>query len=510
MGIISACCTNTACTRTYSQPRVTTSDSALPSLATHKSRSTEETQAASVPHRKYVFPKFCKILDSLANEDVKAVYTFERRLGVGKFGVVNQVCLNKDKNKKYAVKSIKIESIIAELKLIENELDILRQVDHPNIIKYYETYNDGEYLHIVTELCTGGELFELITRKGKFSESEAARIMEKILTAISFLHNLGICHRDIKPENFMFSSSDPDAEIKIIDFGLSAKFLSESYMKDIVGTPFYVAPEVLEGIYTNGCDIWSLGVVLYTMLNGSPPFTGTSSEVLSKVAKAVVCFPERCWQHVSTEAREIILRMLERKPDKRLTAKQCLEHRWFRKNAGTCSPQIDVKILNKLKNYKRQPRLKQEMLGMVRKFLHPLVLKYYTNSFRALDQNEDGYITVPDLVQTAREKNVVITEVEAVQLLELLDFDKNGHCSVSDFVAAAIDKEYYSEEIAKLAFDHFDVQKDGFINEMDLVRAFKRETKVYTDKEIEEIIAEVDFNKDGKITFQEFKDILLS
>eukprot|EP00826_Nyctotherus_ovalis_P024940 TRINITY_DN1924_c0_g3_i1.p2 TRINITY_DN1924_c0_g3~~TRINITY_DN1924_c0_g3_i1.p2 ORF type:complete len:215 (+),score=40.96 TRINITY_DN1924_c0_g3_i1:255-899(+) len=177
-------------------------------------------QTTFVPRRKYVFSKFCKILDSLANEDIKAVYIFERRLGVGKFGVVNQACLNKNKNKKYAVKSIKIESIMAELKLIENELDILRQVDHPNIIKYYETYNDGEYLHIVTELCTGGELFELIMRKGKFSESEAAKIMEKILTAISFLHNfmlcelssnLGICYCDIKPENFMFSSSDPDA-----------------------------------------------------------------------------------------------------------------------------------------------------------------------------------------------------------------------------------------------------------------------------------------------------------
>jgi len=460
--------------------------------------------------RKYVFPKFCKILDSLANEDITSMYTFEKRLGVGKFGVVNQVCLNKDKNKKFAVKSIKIESIMSELKLIENELDILRQVDHPNIIKYYETYNDGEYLHIVTELCNGGELFERIAHKGKFTESEAAKIMEKILTAISFLHNLGICHRDIKPENFTFSSSDPDAEIKIIDFGLSTKFISEKYMEDIVGTPFYVAPEVLEGVYTNACDIWSLGVVLYTMLNGKPPFTGTSSEVLSKVAKAAVFFPEKSWHNVSTEAKDIILKMLERNTEKRWTAKQCLDHPWFIKNGNTSLLEIDVKILKKLKNYKRQPRFKQEVLGIVRKFLHPLVVKYYTNNFRAIDQNEDGYITVPDLVQTAKEKDVIITENEAVELLKLLDFDKNGYCSVSDFVAAAVDKKFYSEEIAKLAFDHFDVQRNGFITEMDLLRAFKRETKTYTDKEIEEIITEVDFDKDGKITFQEFKDILLS
>jgi len=504
MGIISACCINAACTKTYSQSHI------ISPFPIHSPKNQNNCEEEHLGQRKYVFPKFCKLLDSLAKEDITSVYTFERRLGAGKFGVVNQVCLNKDRNQKYAVKSIKIESIMSELKLIENELDIIRQVDHPNIIKHYESYNDGEYLHIVTELCTGGELFERIARKGKFTESESAKIMEKILTAISFLHNLEICHRDIKPENFMFNSSDPDAEIKIIDFGLSTKFISEKSMKDIVGTPFYVAPEVLEGVYTNACDIWSLGVVLYTMLNGRPPFNGTSSEVLSKVAKAAVFFPEKNWRGVTTEARDIISKMLERNPEKRLTAKQCLEHPWFMKNGDTTSHQIDMRILKRLKNYKKQPRFKQEILGIVRKFLHPLVVKYYTNNFRAIDQNEDGYITVPDLIQTAKEKNIIITENEAIKLLELLDFDKNGYCSISDFFAAAVDKEFFSEEIARLAFDHFDVQKDGFITVMDLIKAFKRETKIYTDKEIKEIIAEVDFDKDGKITFQEFKDILLS
>lgn len=510
MGIISACCTNTACTKTYSQSNINQADDPFPCLSVKKSSTEDEDSAALSPQRKYAFPKFCKILDSLANEDITSVYTFEKRLGKGKFGVVNQICLNKDKDKKYAVKSIKIESIMSELKLIENELDILRQVDHPNIIKYYETYNDGDYLHIVTELCTGGELFERIACKGKFTESVAAKIMEKILTAISFLHNLGICHRDIKPENFMFSSSEPDAEIKIIDFGLSTKFISEKCMKDIVGTPFYVAPEVLEGVYTNACDIWSLGVVLYTMLNGRPPFTGTSSEVLSKVSKAAVFFPERNWRGVSTEAKDIILKMLERNPEKRLTAKQCLDHPWLMKNGDTTLHQIDMKILKKLKNYKKQPRFKQEILGIVRKFLHPLVVKHYTNNFRALDQNEDGYITVPDLVKSAKDQNLTITEHEADKLLALLDFDKNGLCSISDFFAAVVDKQFFSEEIARLAFDHFDVQRDGLITVMDLIKTFKRETKIYTDKEIEEIIAEVDLDKDGDITFQEFKDILLS
>jgi len=508
MGI--ACCTTTTCTRTYSQTYKKDID--FSPLEKGKAKSLEDKISTSTPplNAKYEFPKFCKILKSLTTEDVRDIYTFEKRLGVGKFGVVNQACLNKDKNKKFAIKSIKIESIMAELKLIENELDILMQVDHPNIIKYYETYNDGEYLHIVTELCTGGELFERIVHKGRFTEQEAAEIMEKILSAISFLHNLGICHRDIKPENFMFCSSDPDAEIKIIDFGLSTKFISENCMKDIVGTPCYVAPEVLQGVYTNACDVWSVGVVLYTMLNGKPPFTGTSSEVLSKVAKAAVFFPEKDWGNISTDAKDFILKMLERDPDKRLIAKQCLEHSWLKKQGCSNSPQLDVKVLTKIRNSKKQPRFKQEVLGIVRKFLHPLVVKYYTNNFRAIDQNDDGYITVPDLVQTAKEQNIDITEKEAIKLIQMMDFDKNGHCSISDFVAAAVDERFYSEEIAKLAFDHFDVQKDGYITVMDLIKAFKRETKRYTDKEIEKIIAEVDFDNDGKINFEQFKDMLLN
>ena len=515
MGIASACCISTAYTKTYSRHSKDLHEAkgadALPAAffeATPLSPSDCDSPDSKSP---YKFPLFCKILTSVANEDLRSVYTFERRLGIGRFGVVNQVCLNKDHNKKFAVKSVQIDPILPELQMVENELEILHLLDHPNIIKHYETYNDGKYLHIVTELCTGGELFDRIVQKGTFSEGEAAKIMEKILSAISFLHNLGVCHRDLKPENFVFNSNDPDAEIKIIDFGLSTKFVKEKHMNGVVGTPYYVAPEVLEGVYTSACDVWSVGVILYIMINGKPPFTGaTSSEILGKAARAQVFFPEKQWRNVSQEAKDLILKMLERDPTKRYTAKQCLDHPWFQKNGDTSSPHIDVRLFKRLKNFRKPPRFKQEILGIVTKFLHPLVVKYYTNNFRAIDHNEDGYITVSDFVQTARENSMEITETEAASLLQMLDFDKNGHFSISDFVAAAMDKSLCSEEIAKLAFDHFDVLRDGFITRMDLVKAFQRGTKKYTAEEIRQILEEVDLNKDGKITFAEFKDILLN
>lgn len=177
MGTEIPCCTNMSCTKTYSRTPQT------------KGIPCEEFKESSLSPAKeniYHFPTFCKILTSVSVEDLRSVYTFEKRLGFGRFGVVNQIYLNKDPNQKFAVKSINIQSIMPELKLIENELDILMQVDHPNIIQYHETYNDGKYLHIVMELCNGGELFDRIIKQGKFSEAEAAKIMGKILSAISY------------------------------------------------------------------------------------------------------------------------------------------------------------------------------------------------------------------------------------------------------------------------------------------------------------------------------------
>jgi calcium-dependent protein kinase len=512
MGVV--CCTNTFCTRTYSQSNK--NDIGVPPLKREKERegkikSVKKKPTATTRLRpKYEFPKFCKILSSLTVESIEGIYKFEDRLGEGKFGVVNQSFLVQDRSKKFAIKSIRIESIMSDLTLVESELDILKSVDHPNIIKHYETYNDGTYLHIVTELCAGGELYKRIKKEERFSEREAATIMEKILTAISFLHSLDICHRDIKPENLTFSTTESDAEVKVIDFGLSTRLNRGNMMKDIVGTPFYVAPEVLQGVYNKKCDIWSLGVVLYTMLNGTQPFTGSSSEVLSKVAKASIVFHEKNWANISSDARDFISKTMERDPKKRLTAKQCLDHCWIKNQSCYVTPQLDVELLNQIRNTKEMPRLKKEALGVIKHFTNPLSLKYYIDNFRALDISCDGYISAQDLVQAAKGVNVDITEEEAERIVNLMDFDKNGHCSISDFIAATLDKSYFSEEIAKLTFDHYDVQRDEFITVGDLMKAFKREVKSYTNEEVESIIKEVDLDHDGKINYTQFKEMLLN
>jgi calcium-dependent protein kinase len=160
--------------------------------------------------------------------------------------------------------------------LIEQELDILRSTDHPNIINFFEIYMDRYFFHLVTEFCEGGELYDYILDKKKLKEKEAVTLIIKIVSAIKHLHDKNICHRDLKPENILFERRGKNQEIKVIDFGLSKIFGDEQTMQTKIGTPYYVSPEILEGTYDKGCDMWSIGVITYIMLCGYPPFNAAT------------------------------------------------------------------------------------------------------------------------------------------------------------------------------------------------------------------------------------------
>ena len=165
-----------------------------------------------------------------------------------------------------------------------SEVSILKTLDHPHILKVYEVFVESTSVSIVSELCTGGELFEKITKLKRFNEQLGSTYLQQILSAVAYCHDRCIVHRDLKPENLLLENSSPKALLKVIDFGTSSKVDPGSQLHKVLGTPYYIAPEVLSGEYNEKCDIWSLGVVLYILLSGSPPFTGSSDrEVLRKV-----------------------------------------------------------------------------------------------------------------------------------------------------------------------------------------------------------------------------------
>ena len=274
------------------------------------------------------------------------LYDVVKQLGKGGYGKVYEV-----KNKKTGeIRACKHLSKlnVKDLDKFRREIEIMKKMDHPNIIKIYEVFESERSLYIIMEECKGGEIFdriiEHIQNKQMYSEKDAANIFQQVMSCIQYCHNQNICHRDLKPENLLYLNpgSEKDNRIKVIDFGLSQAC---DRLKTKVGTAYYVSPEILNGNYTHLCDIWSAGVILYILLSGDPPFNGPNDNAIyNKVAQMKFSFPENKWKNVSKEAKDLISHMLV--PEKeRYTASQVLEHCWF-KNAKDI-PLSDIELLKK-------------------------------------------------------------------------------------------------------------------------------------------------------------------
>jgi len=247
---------------------------------------------------------------------------------------------------RYAVKTIRKSDPAVKLGSIAREIMLLEDMKHQSIIELIDVYEDTECIHIVTDLCEGGELFDQIVKKASnqdngsscFSEDEAAKVMYQILTAVSYMHRKGVAHRDIKPENILLNSKDKDSPVKIIDFGLARKHDEdfEAPMTTIVGTPYYIAPDVLRKKYKKSCDLWSVGVVAYILLCGYPPFNGSDKDEMHRATlRGRYHFPSEEWNDVSHSAKDFIRRLLQMDPRKRMTARQALDHPWIVRHSNS-------------------------------------------------------------------------------------------------------------------------------------------------------------------------------
>jgi len=229
----------------------------------------------------------------------------------------------------------KKEQTDEELKLLQREIDIMRKLKHQNIIALFEVFDEKDFIYLVMELVTGGELFDQIVSRGTYSEADAATIIRQILEAVEYMHENGIAHRDLKPENLLCSGPSNEV-IKVTDFGLSKDFATAS-LRTSCGTPDYVAPEVLKGQpYDNSVDIWSIGVITYILLCGFPPFYGNNDQqIFEKILKADYDFPSPDWDTISAEAKEFISAILVLDCNKRPNAKEALAAPWLRDKANS-------------------------------------------------------------------------------------------------------------------------------------------------------------------------------
>ena len=438
-------------------------------------------------------------------QDIRKIYKFRDNLGGGHFGKVR---LGYRRNEKpppfYAIKSISKRNLTdKDLEDLIKEVDIISCLDHPNIIKFYETYHDKFYFHIVMELCKGKEVFDRIVEDGRIKEKKVCMVIMKVLHAISYCHSRGVTHRDLKPENILFETLDSESEIKLIDFGLSRKVFNDEKMHTILGTPYYVAPEVLQGEYDEKCDIWSIGALTYIMLCGDPPFKGNSNhEIFNKILREDVKFSSKKWEKISDDAKNFVKNCLIKIPDKRPNAIQCLNDLWFKDilNDVHSVNNISVDILNNLKNFS----IKEKFTKMVIKYLvNTLTEKeknIYKKAFYAMDYKHKGTIDIEDLEKSFQIGKVFIKKEDLEKLIKLVDENGKNSLDYTELLIAGINKQkLFNEEKLKMAFQYFDVNNSGIIEISDLKDAMLRFGKkiIYSD-DVNKLIQEVtkNMNKD--------------
>jgi len=285
--------------------------------------------------------------DFIIFEPLEDSYTIGEEIGKGGFSIVYSALRKKD-GKEFAVKCIKKEMVEGEdIKLLRREVQIMKKLDHPNILKLYEVYEDDKQFFLVMELVKGKELFDKIVERGMYSERDASNIIYQVVSAVDYLHENGIAHRDLKPENLLSAGEEENEIVKIADFGFSKSFAGEDAEKLMTscGSPGYVAPEILTAeSYDKSVDMWSVGVIIYILLSGYPPFYADSAPALfKKIMDVKYDFDDSVWDDISDSAKDLIRNLLVKEPSKRFTAKQCLDHPWVKGAAASKNPVLRVK-----------------------------------------------------------------------------------------------------------------------------------------------------------------------
>jgi len=447
-------------------------------------------------------------------------------VGTGAFGTVRKA-KRKGTNMTIAVKIVKISAITSQSSMdaFQNEISIHSDLDHPNIVRLYETFEDKKQVYLAMELCIGGELFDAIVEQSYFSEGTAAIVMKQIASALFYMHSRGVAHRDLKPENFLLKEKGVPLEknsIKVIDFGMAKRFdhqptTQEGDMptfKTKAGTAFYVAPEVLSSKYSEKCDVWSLGTILYTLLAGFPPFGGeTDEDILKEVRRGVVSLSIKEFAQISKDAKDLIRMMCKMDPKLRLSTEQVLNSSWLYSHANdAAASNLSGDLIERLKKFSSVNRFKKAALNIIAHRVDDDQIKKLRDTFIGMDRNGDGQLTLAELKDGC--KAVGITDFEEVKtVFQSLDADSSGSIGYTEFLAGMIDKKnYLQEELCWEAFRTFDRDGSGSIEIEELKEMLKDQSLdkrvLAGDKDVEELFKEADKNGDGQITFDEFMEML--
>ncbi|KAK8585911.1 hypothetical protein V6N13_050881 [Hibiscus sabdariffa] len=432
-------------------------------------------------------------------------YVLGRKLGQGQFGTTYH-CIHKTTGAVYACKSIPKRKLVCreDYDDVWREIKIMHQLsDHPSVVQIKGTFEDSVFVHLVMEICEGGELFDRIVTKGQYSEREAAKLIKTVVGVVEGCHSLGVMHRDLKPENFLFDSPGDDAVLKATDFGLSIFYKPGQRYSDVVGSPFYVAPEVLCKHYGPEIDIWSAGVMLYILLSGVPPFWAeTEAGVFKQILHGKLNFTSEPWPNISESAKDLIRKMLERHPRSRISAHQVLCHPWIVDNRAPDKP-LDSAVLSRLKQFSAMNKLKKLALRVIAERLSEEEIGGLKELFKMIDTDNSGTITFQELKDGLKKVGSELMESEIRALMEAADIDNNGSIDYCEFIAATLHmNKMEREENILAAFTYFDKDGSGYITIDELQQACQEYG--LGDVPLEDVIREIDQDNDGRIDYGEF------
>ena len=448
-------------------------------------------------------------------------YKILSKLGEGSFGTV-YLAQNKYTKEKVAMKEIKKanKKLLSDGE-IRDEIDILKKLDHPDIVRIIESFNTRESYFLVTEYCEGGELFDQV--RNQLSETQIAVIFRQLLSGLAYLHSHNIVHRDLKLENILIYETEKSKttgedlfNIKIIDFGTARIFDKSKNPQSIVGSSYYIAPEVLKQRYNKECDLWSVGVILYMFIVGHAPFDGCDDEeITSNIQSGIYSKVDKRWKKASREVKDLIQRLLVYQPKKRLTAIQALQHPWFKITDSNILydnvPKNDIiQCIKNLLTYNICSKLEELVLAyIIHNIPRPKEAKSAIKLFKLVNEVGDGKLLKKELKKTLL---LFVTEdflnkYDFDEQFSLIDGDKKGYINYEEFLRACLErKKILTDDILKYAFRFFDPSDTGFIRRKKMKSFFGNQVDENTFKSI---FDEIDSDKDGKIDFKDFKAMLL-
>ena len=465
-----------------------------------------------------------KVFVGKGSTDPNQLYIRKKILGRGSFGIVYLV-KQKELSRYFAMKVIKKTSKNKEEEEnLMNEIEILRKLDHPNILKITDFYPLKNEYNIITEYCQEGELFDEIKANAPFNEPLAAWYMRQILSAVSYCHSMNVIHRDLKPENILIVKRVKSGfhPIKIIDFGTAKVFQKEKSEHMLIGSAYYIAPEVLSRNYSELCDLWSCGVIMYILLTGRPPFNGINEEeIMKKIKEGNYDLTKYPWGIISKDAKDLIKGLLQVNPKQRYNAKDSLNHKWFQSEKiktnksvyGIKDRQVN-KLVDNLMKYKSDNILRCAVIALL---VHNSIQLNQAHDavklFNKIDKNGDGKISKEELFNGIQPYKKELSDDELRKQIDAIfnniDTDHNNYIEYEEFVRGAIDKNnFLSVNFLQFAFNYFDKDHDGGITYEEVKNKFyqsdKNKNSCKAQEQLQKAFNDIDINGDGKLSFEEF------